>query len=166
MTTIERQIKIPEAVASVTYSVETPKGFNILFTIRDETEAKLFERMEAIEEFIVEAGYKPQGREVKHPNETSKPEQETIGEDVCPVCGAPLVKFTTKTGKSGVQCSTRKYDFDTKTTTGCEYVKWDNDLEEIPATPAQKKVLEKMGVWKEGTSKSEAMRLISESMGK
>lgn len=160
---IEKQTKIPEAVASVTYSIETPNGFNILFTIRDTTEANLFERMEAIEEFIVNAGYTPQGRSLK----SGKPEQKSEESDeVCPKCGAPLKKFTTKTGKSGIQCSTREYDFETKEVTGCDYIKWDNDLDEEPATPAQKKVLEKMGVWKEGTSKSEAMKIISDSMSK
>lgn len=56
------QSKIPEAVASVTYSVVTPKGFPVLLTIRAETDVELLERMGGLEDMFLDEGYKPDSR--------------------------------------------------------------------------------------------------------
>ncbi|MCL5071052.1 MAG: hypothetical protein M1308_09170 [Actinobacteria bacterium] len=43
---------------------------------------------------------------------------------ICPECGSPLVKGTTKTGKSFEKCSTNTWDKDLKQAVGCPYVNW------------------------------------------
>ena len=52
--------------------------------------------------------------------------------DVCPKCGQPLSDITTtKTGRKLQRCSGGSWDPDTKSTVGCDYVKW---LEVEPET--------------------------------
>jgi ssDNA-binding Zn-finger/Zn-ribbon topoisomerase 1 len=46
-------------------------------------------------------------------------------QDMCPKCGSPLAEVTTtKTGKQLQRCSTGSWDPDTRSTIGCDYVKW------------------------------------------
>lgn len=45
---------------------------------------------------------------------------------VCPKCGSESFLKETKTGKSFVECSKRKYDFKTKKISGCDYIEWIN----------------------------------------
>lgn len=42
----------------------------------------------------------------------------------CPKCGSPIVEKTTKNGRKVKECSTRKWDNVTKTTSGCEWMEW------------------------------------------
>jgi hypothetical protein len=49
-----------DAPASVTYSITSKDGFNALFTVRDLTGTSLLEKMVAIEQTLIDAGYKPQ----------------------------------------------------------------------------------------------------------
>lgn len=51
------------------------------------------------------------------------PEPKALDEK-CPKCGAPLVMAVTKFGKKMKRCSTNKWDPQTKTATGCDYVEW------------------------------------------
>lgn len=45
--------------------------------------------------------------------------------DICPKCGSPLAEIsTTKTGKKLQRCSTGSWDPDTRSNSGCDYVKW------------------------------------------
>lgn len=43
---------------------------------------------------------------------------------MCPKCLSPLVSGVTKNGKKYQKCSTQKYDYMSKSTTGCDYVNW------------------------------------------
>lgn len=46
-------------------------------------------------------------------------------EDMCPKCGNPLAEITTtKTGKKLQRCSTGSWDPETRSSVGCDYVKW------------------------------------------
>lgn len=48
---------------------------------------------------------------------------EPLDED-CPECGSKLVLFTTSSGKQLKKCSTSKWNKETRTTEGCDYVQW------------------------------------------
>ena len=144
--------------ASVTYNVTSPTGFGLLLTVRRDDEAELFEVMKDIENFLIDNKYTP---EIKRTfgGGNFKPKEIVEGEK-CPKCGQALVKFTTKTGKTGTQCSTRKYDFTTKTTSGCDYIKWDEEKSSLPASPAQRAVLEAKGLWSDDLDYTEAAKLL------
>jgi len=45
----------------------------------------------------------------------------------CPLCGAKLVLFTTKSGKKMKKCSTAGWDREFRQPTGCTYVQWLDD---------------------------------------
>lgn len=45
-------------------------------------------------------------------------------DEVCPQCGAPLVMYTTASGKRMKKCSTSGWDRDARKATGCPYVQW------------------------------------------
>jgi len=45
-------------------------------------------------------------------------------DEECPVCGKPLVLFTTNAGKKMKKCSTAGWDSAKKAATGCTYVEW------------------------------------------
>lgn len=44
--------------------------------------------------------------------------------EVCPKCGSPLIEATTRTGRKLKRCSTNKWDPETKTASGCDYIEW------------------------------------------
>lgn len=61
---------------------------------------------------------------------------ESVQSDICPKCGSPLGPVTvTKTGRKLQRCSTGSWDPTTRTTIGCDYVKW---LEVEPETLEEK----------------------------
>lgn len=160
---------MPEATSSVTYNLVSKNGFPLLFTVRRNDEAELLEVMADLEESLSTRGYTSDKR-------SYTPKQTTLPVDTgekCPKCGSPLVKFTTKTGKSGIQCSTRHYDGVSKTTTGCEYIKWDDTPNSTGTTtgssePTQNQVdlLIKKGRYVDGMTKAEASKVIGEILGK
>jgi len=45
-------------------------------------------------------------------------------EDDCPKCGSKLVLYTSAAGKKLKKCSTNKWDSETRSSTGCDYVEW------------------------------------------
>jgi len=45
-------------------------------------------------------------------------------DEECPVCGKPLVLFTTNSGKQMKKCSTSGWDPKARVATGCTYVQW------------------------------------------
>lgn len=45
-------------------------------------------------------------------------------EEKCPQCQEPLVLYTTANGKKMEKCSTAGWDRETKTATGCTFVRW------------------------------------------
>jgi hypothetical protein len=117
----EPKYQLPEAPASVTYSIMTKNGFPVLFTVRAESGLELLEKMLVIEKKLLESGATPQQQ--RHFEKKEKVVEYVEGR-VCPVDGARLVKKTTKDGKVIVECENRKFDFATKQTTGCSFIEW------------------------------------------
>lgn len=155
--------KMPEATSSVTYNLVSKDGYPLLFTVRRNDEAELFELMIDLESSFSTRGYTADNKR------GSAKQVPLVAGVVCPKCGSPLVSFTSKDGtKSGVKCSTAKWDFDNKVATGCDYVKWDNtpNTEVELATPAQEKLLKDKRLWEEGMTKAEASAKISSVLGK
>lgn len=109
-----------EAPASVTYSVTSKSGFNALVTSRANTFQDLFKQMQTIEALLSQEGYIPQ---VKQVFGAKKPVTYIEGR-VCPEDGGRLIDKTTNSGKKCEECENRKYDFKTKQTSGCSYIKW------------------------------------------
>ena len=51
--------------------------------------------------------------------------KEKTDNEACPKCGSPLGEITvTKTGRKLQGCSTSSWDPESRTTVGCDYVKW------------------------------------------
>lgn len=120
---MNKQDTIPEAIASVTYTLETPNGFNILFTVRGDSGATLLEAMKTtIEPTLVKDGYKAQQSRFGGPK-VAKPIE--YSDKPCPTCGSKLIKGTTQDGRNFVKCETQKYDFKTKQKSGCPYFEFE-----------------------------------------
>jgi hypothetical protein len=151
--------------ASVTYALTSPKGFGLLFTMRSKDEGELFDLMESTEKFLTDKGYTPEVKYSRGGGKSGGASQPQLLEgQACPKCGQPLVKFQTKTGKSGVRCSTNKWDPATKQATGCDYIQWDEDKPtqaSVPASPMQKSALIGLGKWVEGMSYTEAAGILT-----
>lgn len=114
---------MPEAIASTTYTLESPEGYPLLFTIRGASGMDLLTTMRTvIEPKLKELGYKPQVKQ--YGAGRPKKEVETVQGRVCPKCGSPLVYGTTKEGKRFIKCSTQKYDFTTKQRSGCDFFEY------------------------------------------
>ena len=60
-----------------------------------------------------------------------KAEKKVVGK--CPKDGGNLIEKTSKAGKVYWACENGRYDFTTKTTSGCSYVNWDPDGKEAEA---------------------------------
>ena len=112
---------LPEAPASITLSVVTPSGFPSLLTLREMTGTALLAKVVSLEKKITELGYKPQIKPVYGAKETKPIEYASYP---CPTCGSKVTKGSTKDGKHFEVCETRKYNFQTKQTSGCAYIKW------------------------------------------
>jgi hypothetical protein len=110
-----------EAPASATYSLTSKGGFSVLFTIRKNSGKDLLDALELLEPSLVEKGYKPQ--EKRSFGGGSKT-IEYVPERKCPLCSNQLVYQTLKDGRKMIKCSTSKYDFATKTSSGCKFIEW------------------------------------------
>lgn len=126
-----KQSQLPEAAASVTYSITSEGGFNALFTIRDVNGLALLETMETIEKVLKDKKYVPQIKQSFGGG--VKKEVQYVEGKTCPKDGGKLVKAFSKTGKEYHKCENGKYDFATKQTLGCTYVDWLNPPK--PTTP-------------------------------
>src|SRR3990167_4762430 len=97
---IKESLKLPEAPASVTYSITSKDGYNALFTIRAMSGKELLETMKEIEEVLIKKEYKPQVRQVFG----QKKEVEYVQGKVCPKDGGKLIKKISKFGKEYHAC--------------------------------------------------------------
>lgn len=111
-----------EANSSVTYSVNR-NGFNLLFTVRGDSGLALLDAMESIEKKLTEKGYKPQEKRSFGGGGAVK-QIDYVPDKKCPLCGNRLINSETKDGKKFIKCETQKYDFATKTKTGCQFTEW------------------------------------------
>jgi predicted nucleic-acid-binding Zn-ribbon protein len=159
---------MPEARASATYSVTSPKGFHVLLSMRSMNDGEMFDLMESTESFLLKSGYTP---EIKRSfsGGGARPQPQVLDEK-CPKCGSPLieVKYTDKTtgeAKTLLKCSTNKWDFATKTASGCDFKK-SPDTKVEPATPAQMAILKEKLLWTDGMSKAEASSVLNSVLNK
>lgn len=158
---MEEQSKFPEAIASVSYTVKTGKGFPVVFTMRGQDEDSLLDRMKALEAQFEAQGFTADIKSGGFPKKEPK-EQNFVEGRKCPKCGSRLVDTTTSTGKRLFKCETQKWDYLTKTTKGCDFVEWqDTPVADEGASEAQKRVLISKGIWVEGTTKAEATELLA-----
>lgn len=105
-----------EAPASVTLSVVTPKGFPGLFTVRDTSGLELLIKLDSIENKLIEKGYKPQIKTAFG----QKKEVEYVEGKTCLLDGGKLKVVHSKDGKTYWSCDNGKYDYQTKTSSGCK----------------------------------------------
>lgn len=172
--TEELQSEMPEAVASITYSLKTPGGFPVLFTMRGEGESPLLERASEIEVFLKDAGYTADIKSYGGGGKGKAPIVYVEGKS-CPQCGSKVIEKTTKMGKKMHECEKRVYNFETKQTTGCTFIDWLDETtmagpEDVNitdgATPNQIRLLKEKGLWEEGMTKSSAGDVIGGVLGK
>lgn len=109
----------PEAPASVTYSITSKGGFNILFTVRAESGLDLLDTMDAVEKKLIAKEYKPQIKQVFG----QKKEVEYVPGMICPMCNIGKVKIIRKEGKVYNSCDQSKFNPTTKLYDGCKYFK-------------------------------------------
>ena len=114
-----------EAKNSATVSVTDGNGFNWLLTFRDEDSNNLLKKAGLLSTWLQANKYTPQ---IKKTFGGSKPQAEIVPDRKCPECGQPLVYQTLKDGRKMIKCSTQKYDFTTKQSTGCKFVEWPDKL--------------------------------------
>lgn len=126
-----RQDEIPEAVASVTYTIKTSTGFEGLFTVRDIDGLSLLSKMPSIEAKFAEIGIVPGKRSGGFP----KKELEIVAGKRCPKCGSPVVENTKNDGTKYHRCSTNKWNPVTKIASGCDWVDWDAGKTPLPNIP-------------------------------
>lgn len=122
-----------EQVNSVTYDVTLPSGISALFTIRENDKTKIKELLDttlAFDKLLIEKGIKPHVRSFGAG--AVKKDKEWTG-DKCPKDGGRLHHMVTKTGKDMLKCENSKYDFATKTSSGCDYIGWGKNLEDVRA---------------------------------
>lgn len=85
-----------EAPTSVTYSLITPNGFPVLFTMRDEKVGELMHKMDVLEPSLITKGYKPQEKRSFGERKPFVPQPSASG-NKCPKCGSPMAM--SKAGK-------------------------------------------------------------------
>jgi hypothetical protein len=113
-----------ENVNSATFSITTAGGYNVLFTIREndiKSVSELISLVIAVDKDFTLRGFKPQVKSFG--GGFPKKEKEYTG-DICPKDGGRLYHMVTKTGKDMCKCENSKYDFTTKTSSGCDYLIW------------------------------------------
>jgi|SaaInlLV_10m_DNA_2_1039722.scaffolds.fasta_scaffold00542_27 hypothetical protein len=171
MAEAKKKVTHTEAPASVTYSLTSPKGLGVLFTVRNEDSKELLQEMITIEESLMDLGYTKQVR--SYGGGKAKAPVKYVEGKMCPKDGGKLLDKTTKMGKSFHECENRKYDFTTKQTSGCDFIDWlDSGTaaptggSDAPATEAQMRVLKEKGLWEEGMNKVKASEVIGGVLGK
>lgn len=123
MTDKTKQEQLPEAAASVTYSITSKDGFNALFTIREVNGLALLDVMKTVEKTLLDMEYKPQIKQM-----FGKKEIVYVEGKVCPLCKGRLIKAMSKAGKEFHKCENGKWNAMTKQTEGCRFVDWLNPV--------------------------------------
>lgn len=108
---------LPEAPASVTYSITSRDGYNALFTVRDTDGIHLLQTMSIIEDKLKALLYIPQVKPVFG----QKKEIEYVPDKKCLKCGGRLKIIHAKNGGTYWSCENGKYDYLTKQKTGCDF---------------------------------------------
>lgn len=110
---------LPEAPASATLSVVTPRGYNTLFTLRETSGLTLLDKIESLEKELERREYKPQVKQAFG----VKKELDYVEGKTCPKDGGRLVKKVTKAGKPYHKCENGKWN-PVSGASGCDFVDW------------------------------------------
>ena len=159
----------PEMTSSVTFTLISPSGFPILFTVRDMSEEQLLDKIGVLELRLADEGYAP-GKQGY--SGYPKKEKKVVGE--CPKCKGQLIEATKKDGTTFKKCENNKWDFNLKKNVGsCDYIEWGEpklspEAAMQEATPAQEKLIKEKFpfLWEEGMTKAQASEVISSNMKK
>ena len=90
---------LPEAPASATCKVESPNGFQYLFTLRASSGQDLLTKLGGFELKVLKLGWKPL-------DQWAKKENGGLPSPKCPKCGSEMVRRTSKkTGYGFYGCS-------------------------------------------------------------
>lgn len=123
----------PEAGAVINVDYKRTDGFVVKLTLRDETGAKVLERLEGAIMEITKKGGTPYEKSFGKP---SKPVDYVEGK-MCPTCGKRLVWAQKRDGSKFVKCETNKYI--NGVSTGCPFVDW-MDKKSIAQTIPERQV--------------------------
>lgn len=167
---------------SVTFTIQSPSGFDILFNIKGEDNSTWYEKMLAIDKDLIAKGFKPKPKNSF--GQKILKATEFVEGRVCPKCKNKLIYFESK-GKKHIKCSTSKYDWKTRQSTGCSFIEWSDSPKEeagsianFPdkemATDKQKEFILKLKtegritqtINLDSLTKSEAFEIISSATGK
>lgn len=107
-------------------------GFEVSLTLRGDNMEKVITDIDAAIKGIIKAGGTPVSRQ--KPQYAQKVIDYVVGE-VCPLDGGRLINPPAGTNRP-IKCENGKYDFATKTTSGCSFTKWkksgfEQDMEAI-----------------------------------
>ena len=97
-------------------------GFEVSVTLRGTTVIDVAVALDATIKSIIKAGGTPVSRQPqKYPPKVT----EYIEGRVCPKDGGRLIKPPLNSNRP-TKCENSKYDFQTKTSSGCDYISWEN----------------------------------------
>lgn len=120
---------LPEAPASVTYSLIDPDGYPILYTVRGMSGIDLLRKMDDIRQVLKVKGYTPQEQRYsgnlqrKLPTIHTESGEGEYAPTPCPICGARVkIAFNRKTGKRFAKCE--KNLFINGRQAGCTFIDW------------------------------------------
>lgn len=114
--------KVNELEDKITFSfsVTSPGGFDMTFTVLSRNKKPLLEKAALIEKKLLDKGYKPQEKR----KWSGKAAPKEYAAHACPKCTSKVLLKKNKEGKPYEVCETSKFDPSTKTSTGCPYFKW------------------------------------------
>lgn len=139
-----------DAPVSLNIQVVTPSGFPGQLTFRGDDWTAIKDAYLLEEKELIKEGFKPQAVRT-FGGVKSQREPEYVAGRICPKCKNKLIYFESK-GKKHIKCSTSKYDWTTKKSTGCDFILWDDNKaisnidKNFPdvATEAQKNLITKL----------------------
>ena len=109
-----------EAPVIMFTNYKRPDGFEVSLTLRGTELAKVAGDLDKAIKAIMEKGGTPVSRQ--KPQYAPKVVDYVVGE-VCPLDGGRLINPPVGTNRP-IKCENGKYDFATKTTSGCAFTKW------------------------------------------
>lgn len=110
-----------EAPASANVRIKSPQGFEWQFTIRDDHASTLLFKMAAMEKRWLGAGFIPVIP--THFQKAAPKPVDYIEGRLCPLDGGRLIKPPVGTNRP-IKCENSKYNFQTKTSSGCAFTEW------------------------------------------
>lgn len=114
-----------EAPASVTLSVKSPKGFDILFTLRNTNFVDMLADLQNAEAKLFDLGYVAKGgfAQTSAPAQTPKPEIVWDYAILCDACKSPTTIISGVSKKTGKPYKMRKC---MKNKQGCEFITFEH----------------------------------------